>query len=125
MNVTVAPTAVGRLTSDFLSQTHGHLIGDAWVPAKSGRTFPVYNPADGTVIANVAFGDVHDIDAAVDSARRALNGPRCLLSPAEGAGLLFKLADLIEAQADEIALIDTLDNGKPFSAARSVDLESA
>jgi phenylacetaldehyde dehydrogenase len=125
MNAVVAPNAVDDLTTRFLSRTHGHLIGDRWVPSVSGRTFPVVNPADGTVLATVALGDAADIDAAVQAARRALNGPWSLLSHSERARMLFDLADLIEARADEVALIDTLDNGKPFKSARTVDIASA
>jgi phenylacetaldehyde dehydrogenase len=123
--VAPTPTAVDRLTAGFLSRDHGHLIGDEWVPSRSGKTFPVYNPATGSVLANVALGDKDDIDAAVKAARRALNGPWSLLSTAERARLLFNLADLVEARADELALIDTLDNGKPFKDALRVDIPSA
>jgi phenylacetaldehyde dehydrogenase len=120
-----AATEVDRLTARFLARDPGHLIGDEWTPSRSGKTFPVYNPATGAVIANVALGEKADIDAAVASARRALTGPWSLLSHSERARLLFKLADLVEARADEIALIDTLDNGKPFADARKVDIPSA
>jgi phenylacetaldehyde dehydrogenase len=127
MTTAVAPTpsAIDTLTAGFLSRDHGHLIGDEWVPSKSGKTFPVYNPATGSVLAEVALGDKDDVDAAVKSARRALNGPWSLLSTTERARLLFDLADLVEARADELALIDTLDNGKPFKDARRVDIPAA
>jgi phenylacetaldehyde dehydrogenase len=127
MTTAVAPTpsAIDTLTAGFLSRDHGHLIGDEWVPSKSGKTFPVYNPATGSVLAEVALGDKDDVDAAVKSARRALNGPWSLLSTTERARLLFDLADLVEARADELALIDTLDNGKPFKDARRVDIATA
>jgi phenylacetaldehyde dehydrogenase len=127
MTTAVAPTpsAIDTLTAGFLSRDHGHLIGDGWVASKSGKTFPVYNPATGSVLAEVALGDRDDVDAAVKSARRALNGPWSLLSTTERARLLFDLADLVESRADELALIDTLDNGKPFKDARRVDIPSA
>jgi phenylacetaldehyde dehydrogenase len=125
MNATVSADSIDRLTADFLSRSHGHLIGDSWVPSASGRTFPVINPATGSVLAHVALGDRTDVDAAVAAARRALNGPWSQLSHSERARLLFKLADRVEAQADEIALIDTLDNGKPFRDARLGDIPGA
>ncbi len=127
MTTAVAPTpnAIDRLAAELLTREHGHLIGGEWVPSRSGKTFPVYNPANGEVIANVAHGDRHDIDAAVTAARTALDGPWSRMPHTERARLLFALADLVEERADELALIDTLDNGKPFRAAREVDLESA
>jgi len=125
MNVVAAPDLADQLSVDFLAREPSHLIGDGWVPAKSGRTFPVFNPASGAAIANVALGDRHDVDASVQSARRALVGPWSRLPHAERARLLFNLADLVEARADELALIETLDNGKPFHHARTVDIPSA
>ena len=125
--IAVAPesSAVEQLTVGFLAREHRHLIGDEWVASTSGRTFPVHNPATGEVMATVALGDVNDIDAAVRSARKALDGEWSLLAHSERARLLFALADLIEAHADELALIDTMDNGKPFRDARTVDIPSA
>ncbi len=125
MNVTVAPHAVDRLAADFLSREHRHLIGDQWVASSSGETFPVVNPATGEVIAHVALGGVDDVEAAVQAARKALDGPWSRLSHARRAKLLFDLADLIEARADRIALLETLDNGKPFRDALTVDVASA
>jgi phenylacetaldehyde dehydrogenase len=125
MSSVIAASTVDRLKDELLARSHGHLIGDAWVPSASGETFPVVNPADGSVLANVALGGADDVDAAVRAARRALDGPWSRMPHAERAKLLFALADLIEARADDIALLETLDNGKPFRDARSVDVPSA
>ena len=125
MTAAVAPSAIDRLTTDFLSRSPAHLIGGAWVPARAGRTFETVNPATGERLADVALGDAGDIDAAVQAARRALDGRWGKASHATRARLLFKLADLIEARAEEIALLETLDNGKPFRDAIEVDVASA
>ena len=122
---TSIPTQIDRLTNDFLSREHRHLIGDNWVPSASGKTLPVHDPATGELLSSVALGDAVDIDAAVRSAREALRGPWSLLPHAARARMLFALADLVEKHADELALIDTLDNGKPFKDARNVDVAEA
>src|SRR5215470_18719347 len=114
MTAVVAPSAIDRLTSDFLSRSPAHLIGGAWVAARSGRTFETVNPATGERLADVALGDAKDVDAAVQAARRALAGRWGTASHTTRARLLFRLADLIEGRAEEIALLETLDNGKPF-----------
>ena len=119
------PTEVDRLTAKLAAREPGHLIDGAWTPSQSGEVFPVYNPATGGVIANVALGGKADVDRAVQAARRALDGPWARMAHSERARLLFRLADLVEARADELALIDTLDNGKPFKDARTVDIDSA
>ena len=122
MTAVVAPSAIDRLTTDFLSRSPAHLIGGGWVPARAGRTFETVNPATGERLADVALGDAGDIDAAVQAARRALDGRWGKASHATRARLLFKLADLIEAHAEELALLETLDNGKPFRRRAQVDL---
>ncbi len=69
MTVATAPVAtdVDRLTAKLGAREPGHLIDGAWTPSQSGETFPVYNPATGGVIANVALGDKADIDRAVQA----------------------------------------------------------
>ena len=127
MAVATAPvsTDVDRLIAKLGSREPGHLIDGTWAPSQSGATFPVYNPATGGVIANVALGDRADIDRAVQAARRALDGPWSRMAHSERARLLFVLADIVESRAEELPLIDTLDNGKPFKDARRVDVPSA
>ena len=114
------------LASSFLSGSHKMLIGAKWVDALSGKTFPVYNPADGSVIANVPAGDGPDVHAAVAAARAAFeSGPWSRTPPSERARLIWRLADAIDANADELALIETLDNGKPLRMARAADVVAA
>ena len=99
------------------------LINNRWVSSLSGRTFPTVNPATGEEICQVAEADAADVDEAVKSARNAFeNGPWAKMSAADRGRLLYKLADLIEEHADELAMLESRDNGKPFHVARSADL---
>ncbi|MGH7140404.1 MAG: aldehyde dehydrogenase family protein, partial [Pirellulales bacterium] len=98
-------------------------IGGKWVPAASGKTFDTINPATEEVIAQVAEGDAEDVDAAVAAAREALeDGPWGKMDARDRGRLMYKLADLMEEELDELAALETLDNGKPIRDARAVDL---
>src|ERR1700680_915283 len=78
--------------SHFLTGTKKILIGGKWVAAKSGKTFPVYNPATGQEIAQVAEGDREDIELAVKAARTAFeNGPWRRMTPSERGRLIWRL----------------------------------
>jgi len=102
------------------------LIGGEWVEAASGKTFDVFNPATGEVIAKVAEGDKEDIDRAVAAAKRAFaNKAWRGLTPAARARLIWRLGDLIEQNADEFAELETLDNGKPVGLAKMIDVMGA
>src|SRR5204863_257380 len=91
------------------------LIDGKWVEAVSGKRFETINPATGQVLARVAEGDKEDIDRAVRAARRAFDdGKWARMNPTERQRLLLRIADLIEANGDELAQLETLDNGKPF-----------
>ena len=94
-------------------------IGGKWVPAASGKTFETIHPATEEVICEVAEGDKEDVDAAVDAARDAFdNGEWSKMDARDRGALIHKLADLIEEEKDELAAIETLDNGKPISDSR-------
>jgi hypothetical protein len=113
-------------TPDFLS--HGPkklLIGGKWVPAKSGKTFETINPATEEVLGLIAEGDKADVDEAVKAARTAYEGKWSLMNPHERARLLLKVADLLDKYADEIAMLESLDNGKPLAQARMIDARGA
>jgi len=125
MNIAVSVEGQ-KLANAFFAKPRQNLIGGKWMSAKSGKTFEVFNPADGQVFAHVADSDKADVDLAVAAARKAFDGgawPAML--PRERARLLWKLADLIDANADELALIETLDNGKPLRMARMIDVSAA
>ncbi len=90
-------------------------IDGKWVEAASGKTFETINPSTGEVLASVAEGDSEDIDRAVEAARRAFNGPWSKFKPFDRQNLLLKLAELVEANFDELAALDTLDMGAPIT----------
>jgi acyl-CoA reductase-like NAD-dependent aldehyde dehydrogenase len=95
------------------------LIGGRWVDAISGKTFETLNPATEEVLTSVAEADSADIDAAVAAARRAFEAPSWSgISPHVRAHLLYKIADLVEQHAEELAVLETLDMGAPLSATR-------
>ena len=100
------------------------LIGNEWVNSKSGKTFPTLNPSTGEEICQVAEADEQDVERAVRVARDAFQpgSPWRKLSAADRGRLLNKLADLIEKNAEELARLESLDNGKPFSVALAADL---
>jgi acyl-CoA reductase-like NAD-dependent aldehyde dehydrogenase len=118
------PTAtVERLSSDaaraFVGRgPHGLLIGEESVPAADGRTFETIDPATGEAICEVAQAGAEDVDRAVAAARGALEGPLRKVSASKRAGLMYSLAELIKANGDELAELESLDNGKPLAAAK-------
>ncbi|MBM79493.1 MAG: betaine-aldehyde dehydrogenase [Planctomycetaceae bacterium] len=99
------------------------LIGDEWRDSVSGKTFETLNPATEEVLANVAEGDAADIDLAVKAARRAFeDGEWSRMDARDRSACMNRLADLIEADLEELAALETLDNGKPISDSRAADL---
>jgi phenylacetaldehyde dehydrogenase len=122
---TSAPQIETRV-SEFIGKTRKMLIGGKWVDAISGKTFDTYNPATGEVLARVAEGDKADIDLAVKAARKAFeSGPWPETVPAERGRLLWRLAELIDQHREELAELETLDNGKPVFFSRAVDVPTA
>jgi aldehyde dehydrogenase (NAD+) len=100
-------------------------IGGKWLDSVSGKTFPTTNPATGETICQVAEGDKADVDLAVKAARKAFEeGAWPRTNASERGRLLNKLADLIEKNAEELAALETLDNGKPYRDALTIDLPS-
>ncbi len=100
------------------------LINNQWVDAESGKTFPTLNPSTGELICEVAEADKPDVERAVRAARKAFDGgPWRKMSGAERGRLMNRLADLIEANADDLARLESLDNGKPYNVARAADLK--
>ncbi len=95
------------------------LIDGCWSDAADGGTMPTINPATGLPLAEVACGGAADIDLAVTAARRAFEGPWSATTPYDRQRILLRLADLIEANYDTIALLDSLDMGVPITRARA------
>lgn len=98
-------------------------IDGEYVDARSGKTFDCVSPADGKVIARVAAGDEADIDVAVKAARRSFNsGVWSDLAPKDRKRILLKLAELIQQNTQELAVLETLDMGKPITDSSRVDI---
>jgi acyl-CoA reductase-like NAD-dependent aldehyde dehydrogenase len=117
------PTATAEQLSseparDFVARSHGLLIGDESLPAADGATFATIDPATGEAICEVAQAGADDVDRAVSAARVALEGPLRKVSASKRAGLMYALAELIKANGDELAELESLDNGKPLAAAK-------
>src|SRR5579862_471188 len=101
------------------------LINNRWVNSQSGKTFATVNPTTGEEICQVAEADAADVDMAVKAARTAFDhGPWRKRNGVERARLIHRLADLIEKHADELARLESLDNGKPLAMARAVDVNA-
>jgi phenylacetaldehyde dehydrogenase len=101
-------------------------INGQWSDAASGRTFETPNPATGEVLARVAEGGAEDIDRAVRAARRAFEeGPWGRMTPSERGRIIWRIGDLILEHVDELARLESLDNGKPFAVAQVADVPLA
>jgi aldehyde dehydrogenase (NAD+) len=99
------------------------LIDGQWREAVSGKRFNTLNPATGEIITSVAEADKADVDLAVKAARKAFEeGPWSKTTATDRGRILSKLADLIMEHRDELAELETMDNGKPISDARNVDV---
>ncbi len=107
-----------------LANPGAFFVGGEWVPAASGATLTTSDPGSGAVLTEVPLGGTADIDAAVSAARAALTGWR-VTPPMDRAAILWRIADLIEANADDLALLETLDTGKPLDHSLNYDLRSA
>ena len=97
-------------------------IDGQFVDAESGKTFKSPNPATGETFAEVAEADKADVDKAVAAARKALDGKWSKMSARDRGRLLYKLSQLIEAHAGELAALETSDNGKPIKESTYIDL---
>jgi acyl-CoA reductase-like NAD-dependent aldehyde dehydrogenase len=126
MSVTELPEQLSGEARAFAQRTHELLLDGNHEPAADGRTFETLDPATGRPITQVAHAGAEDIDRAARAARRALEaGPWRNASAADRGRLLSRLAELIEQHGDELAQLESLDNGKPVKFARIVDVASA
>jgi acyl-CoA reductase-like NAD-dependent aldehyde dehydrogenase len=101
-------------------------IGGRYVDAASGETFDDLSPTNGKLLARVAAGDAADVDAAVAAARAAFRKASWAgMSPGKRKRILQKFADAIVARKDELALLETLDMGKPISDSQRIDIPAA
>src|SRR3989442_4634388 len=98
-------------------------VGDRWVAAAWGRTFPRINPATGETITVLAEGDERDASAAVEAAFTAFHsGPWPEMSASDRGRILWKIGDLVDKYNEELGTLETLDNGKPIFESRQVDM---
>jgi acyl-CoA reductase-like NAD-dependent aldehyde dehydrogenase len=120
----LVPTDTAALPQvrEWLSRPKGLFIGGAWVDAASGRTFETRDPATGQVLTEVARGEAEDVDRAVRAARRAFEGEWSLWTPAQRQRLLFRIGEAIYEHAEELAQLESLDNGKSAGVAQAVDV---
>ena len=101
-------------------------INGKWADAASGKTFETPNPATGETLAHIAEGDAEDINRAVRAARRAFeSGPWSRMTPSERGRIIWRIGDLILEHTDELAQLESLDNGKPFAVAQAADVPLA
>ena len=120
-NFTSSTSGAGAGVRDNSLQTR-LLIDGRFVDAVSRKTFPTYNPATGEVITQVAEADKEDVDLAARAARRAFETTWKYTDGSARRDLILKLADLLEYHREEMATLETLDNGKPYSESLNVDL---
>jgi phenylacetaldehyde dehydrogenase len=110
----------------FVATPRQLFINGKWVDAASGKTFETPNPATGETLARVAEGDREDINRAVGAARKAFDdGPWSRMSPSERGRIIWRIGDLILEHTDELAQLESLDNGKPFAVAQAADVPLA
>ena len=101
-------------------------INGTWADAASGKTFETPNPATGETLAHIAEGGAEDINRAVRAARRAFeSGPWSRMTPSERGRIIWRIGDLILEHTDELAQLESLDNGKPFAVAQAADVPLA
>ena len=116
-------TALLPAVKEFLGSPRKAFINGKWVAAKSGKTFEVFNPATGSVIGHAAACEKADVDDAVKAARAAFDkGPWTKMTPSERGRIIWKVGDLILKYTEELAQLESIDNGKPISIARAADV---
>jgi phenylacetaldehyde dehydrogenase len=114
---------IDRSVEEFTAVPRKLFIDGQWSDAASGKTFETPNPATGGTLAQVAEGDAEDINRAVRAARKAFDdGPWGRLTPSERGRIIHRIGDVIAEHNDELAQLESLDNGKPYAVARAADV---
>ena len=123
MDASILNYTVNDNVAKFLNQTHKLYINGKWVDSKSGKTFDVEDPATGKKISTCAAGDKNDIDLAVSAARKCFDsGKWHSVPPNEKGKIIWKIAELIDDHTEELAQLESLDNGKPVAIAAGADV---
>lgn len=119
-------TPIGDAADRFLKADKRLLIGGKWLAAQSGKTFDTIDPSNGKTLAKLPLAGKSDVDAAVSAAKAALtSGAWPSMTPNERGKILWKMAELIEANIDELAELETLDQGKPLYVGRWAEIPGA
>jgi phenylacetaldehyde dehydrogenase len=119
----MSTATLDKRVNDFIAVKHQLFIDGRFVDAASGKTFETPNPATGEVLASVAEGDAEDIDRAVRAARQAFDsGPWSTMTASERGRIVWRIGDLVDEHLEELAELETLDNGKPLAIARAADV---
>jgi len=116
-----ATTLLEKAPQPGIDKVYKLFIDGRWVAAKDGGTFQAMNPSNGEVLATCADAGREDVDAAVQAARKAFETWK-RVSPQERSRMLLKVADLIDANAERLAMVETLDNGKPIRESLAIDV---
>ncbi len=119
-----APAPESRSVVDIRS-SYGLFIGGELVDPVGGRTFKTISPATEEVLAEVSEGSAEDVDLAVRAARRAYDTVWSPMPGRERAKYLFRIARILQERSRELAVLETLDNGKPIKESRDVDVPLA
>src|SRR5262249_61954516 len=116
--------SVEQQADSFVRSSHKLMIDGEWVEAASGQTFETLNPATEEALAEIAHGEAEDIDRAVRAARKAFadDSPWRRMNPSDRGRLIWRVSELIEEHAEELAMLESLDNGKPYRVARAADV---
>jgi acyl-CoA reductase-like NAD-dependent aldehyde dehydrogenase len=124
MAVAPGQEKISDATEQFLGKTHDLLIDGRWVPSTGGETFETLDPASAQPLCQVARGNAEDVNRAVTAARKSFEsgGWWRKTTPAGRSRILRRIGDLIEKHCDELAELESLDNGKPCTIARTVDV---
>ncbi|MCX6424439.1 MAG: aldehyde dehydrogenase family protein, partial [Actinobacteria bacterium] len=108
-----------------IAPSYGLFINGEFVDPTSGKMFKTINPATEKVLAEISEANQSDVNAAVNSARRAYDRIWSVMSGRDRAKYLFRIARLLQERAREFAVLETLDNGKPIRESRDIDVPLA
>ena len=123
MDASILNYSVNDNVAEFLAKTKQLYINGNWVNSKSGKTFDVEDPATGKKIATCSAGGEEDINLAVSAARNAFDsGTWGKIPPNERGKIIWKIGDLIDEHTEELAQLESLDNGKPVAIAGAADV---
>ncbi|MES0875020.1 aldehyde dehydrogenase family protein [Sinimarinibacterium thermocellulolyticum] len=123
MDDVATPVSLLPQVEAFIAKPRNMLIGGRWQAAASGKTIDVIDPSNGRKLTTVPSADAEDIDRAVRAARTAFrDGPWSRMKPAERGRIIWRIGDLLWQHRDELAQLESLDNGKPMTVAQVADV---